>query len=340
MIRNLITDNFENNKSYFQYSKVTQWTKKKELKIFLAQKIAWLRNIGLEFKEIVLKPIDDHSDIQKTEAINVKVETTQKTEIRTSPRKVLLAKDKILMSDKSYHSFKKDLNLNLPSLQVIKKERKKLDSLFEMKKNTKGAFNNIVKMIEHKLKTTDLKNSEELKFKFSADGKIVSRKVKLINLTFTIINEKGKAKTAKGNYTIGIFRMNDENYDEILACFENVSDQIDSLEEVIYENKRYKITKYFGGDLKILAIMCGINAANSNFPCIWCTWNARIKSYSEKWSITDPSNHARTQLNAIDKHNTQGYKHLPILKSIPFHHYIFDTLHKFLRITDVLMDCL
>ena len=46
MIRNLITDNFENNKSYFQYSKVTQWTKKKELKIFLAQKIAWLRNIG------------------------------------------------------------------------------------------------------------------------------------------------------------------------------------------------------------------------------------------------------------------------------------------------------
>ena len=33
---------------------------------------------------------------------------------------------------------------------------------------------------------------------------------------------------------------------------------------------RYEVTKYLAGDMKFLAIMFGINAANSKYPCVWC----------------------------------------------------------------------
>ena len=74
-----------------------------------------------------------------------------------------------------------------------------------MKTVTKWELNNIYKMVEHKIKTKDLKNNHTIRIKFSADGKIVSRKVKLLNLTFILINEGNKAKTATLNY-IYIYR--------------------------------------------------------------------------------------------------------------------------------------
>jgi hypothetical protein len=101
------------------------------------------------------------------------------------------------------------LNLTkLPGINAIKQKRKWLgkENIFGTIHNTNGSFNDVTKMIEHKIRNSPLIiNDSFIKIKFSADGKFVSRKVKLINITFTIINEGDKAKTASGNYTLGIF---------------------------------------------------------------------------------------------------------------------------------------
>lgn len=124
-----------------------------------------------------------------------------------------------------------------------------------------------------------------------------------------------------------------------MKCFEHLGVQIDELDFLTTQNKTYKIQKYFGGDLKILALMCGINYANSNFPCIWCKYDKRELFESKKeYSITDPNKYARTLEEAKNSQNKFGYINLPILNSLPFQFYIIGTLHMMLRITDVLMD--
>ena len=133
--------------------------------------------------------------------------------------------------------------------------------------------------------------------------------------------------------------MKKESYNELEICFEDLGKQIDQLENITIDNKIYQIQKYFGGDLKILAIICGLNAANSNMPCIWCKWDKRDKFDPDKlYSITSATLGARTFDDAQMNLNKHGYQQVPILKSINFPNYVIDTLHMMLRITDVLMD--
>ena len=325
-------------RKFNEYSVITQWRKKHQLRLFLNDKVNWLKNIGLKFKKIEIEFIEENEDDESLKNFIIEV-NEHKSKVLT--KHALLAKDKILMSDVSFHLFRNDLHLDLPSLSAVKKERITYRNLFSMSTNTRGCYNNIKDMLVYKIRNSSLKLDNNIMVKFSADGKIISKKVKLINLKFTLINEKDKAKTAKGNYTIGIFRIQNEDYEEITACFENVGNQIDELTDINIDNKIYNIQKYFGGDMKFLAIICGINAANSIYPCIWCKWCKSEKYDAEKiWSITSVKDNARTILEADVFRNENGYIKPPVLKSMPYQNYVIDTLHKFLRITDVLLDYL
>jgi hypothetical protein len=102
--------------------------------------------------------------------------------------------------------------------------------------------------------------------------------------------------------------------------------------------------------LKILAIIYGIDAANSDQPCIWCTYskekfnNADVRKIEEEikkeWLIIDKSKGARSMNKANDvtssKHD--GYLHKQIFTSITFHRAMIDMIHLFIRITIVIYD--
>jgi hypothetical protein len=45
---------------------------------------------------------------------------------------------------------------------------------------------------------------------------------------------------------------------------------IKGLKTLLIDQKSYKINWYLSGDLKFLALVLGINAANSYYPCIFC----------------------------------------------------------------------
>ena len=124
-------------------------------------------------------------------------------------------------------------------------------------------------------------------------------------------NEGKKCETATGNYTLGIFEVDVENYASMSVCLKELAEQIKALNEVEIAGKTFAIKKYLGGDLKFLAAAMGLNAANSRFPCVWCTiTNEQFKESDDyESSISDPAKGARTlemgrsvfNLNTVDE---------------------------------------
>ena len=102
----------------------------------------------------------------------------------------------------------------------------------------------------------------------------------------------------------------------------------------------YTLEYFLGGDLKFLALVCGINAANGTYSCVWCKCPAGDHwDMTKSWSFTDTSQGARTigEIETLSKKSASkclGCINVPIFKAIPIDHVIIDTLHLFLRIAN------
>ena len=91
--------------------------------------------------------------------------------------------------------------------------------------------------------------------------------------------------------------------------------------------------------MKMLAIVMGINAANSVQPCTHCKCPAsEFHDTSKVWSITDSNLGARTVENALESVGKDGQLHEPIITFIPFYNFVPDLLHLNLRISEVLFE--
>ena len=116
-----------------------------------------------------------------------------------------------------------------------------------------------------------------------------------------------------------------------------------NLEEISANNCTYKLEYFLGGDWKFLALICGLGRANEDYACVWCKCPRQQRwDTSKKWSINDPIFGART-IEEIVKFSTGkkfNCKAKPLFDFIPMDHVIIDTLHLFLRISDVLIDLL
>ena len=303
---------------------------------------------GLQFRCVQI----DSNEIEIVERIeDFKCELILNPIEEISIRKVIFIKDKNNISDATYSSLRKDLKLKLPSLNELKNKIRSYDQMLNILQNTKGVYLNIqekLKLLIPKIKNNFInKDSSILNIKFSADGAQIIKNKSILNLTFTILNEGKKAETASGNYTCGLFDISNEDYETINVCLEQIKTEINDLKELEIDGLKYKIETYIGGDLKMLAIIYGINQANANCPCIWCVWDKRklvnkdiqkvIEQLETEWSIIDREKGARTLEESFQSIGKKGYVSLPIM-NIPFHRIVVDTLHLFLRITDVLYD--
>jgi hypothetical protein len=125
-----------------------------------------------------------------------------------------------------------------------------------------------------------------------------------------------------------MFYIEMEQYFEIKRCVQKIFKQVEEIGdtmEVRHHLHRLKFT--LSGDWKILAIVTGIKAANSNNPCLFCICSSdrlHLKQASKQRSVKN-----RTLMF--------GNKYPSLLpKNIPLTNVIPDTLHLHLRITDVL----
>ena len=133
-----------------------------------------------------------------------------------------------------------------------------------------------------------------------------------------------------------------EDYDNIREAFTYIVADMKSLNSIVFDGRQVNIQYHLGGDWKFLTCVCGIGAANSNFACIWCTCSKAHCFKLSIWSMDDVSKGART-CELISKWSHQGKfscKHVPLFDFIPMDRVVIDTLHLFLRISDVLTQLL
>ena len=139
-----------------------------------------------------------------------------------------------------------------------------------------------------------------------------------------------------------------ESLREIRTGLEDIISEAKDLEVLTIRDKVYSIQFFLGGELKFLASVCGIGAANSEHACIWCKcpkqkrWNMALN-----WSIQNRSQGARTVEEIKEKcklgkssKNRFNCCHPPIFPFILIEQVVIDSLHLFLRISDVLINLL
>ena len=144
---------------------------------------------------------------------------------------------------------------------------------------------------------------------------------------------------------LGIFKIKNESYESIKKCLKHLIDKLRVVSAIEINNQTYQIEFYAGGDLKWLSNCFGINAANSKYPCPFCTFEMQDIMTSndvlvQNWPITRNHNEA---LNSIHMHKAdgrKGYINPPIFDFIDFDKIVVDILHLFLRITDKLFELL
>lgn len=185
------------------------------------------------------------------------------------------------LSERKYILFKKMMGFEkiMPGIKGCIEIKKNINSFFEISSNQKGFF---LKNPMHKITLVILNfynqnnNFEENKFsiKIACDStNINSKNMKQLNLTFTLINDKKTAMSAKGNFLLGMFKIEKEDYETLRVCLSEIFEKLQSVSSIKIKEKNYAIEHFLGGDMKSVSLLYGINGANSNQPCVLCLWN-------------------------------------------------------------------
>ncbi len=169
-----------------------------------------------------------------------------------------------------------------------------------------------------------------LNIRLAGDGTIVARPKQLFNFTFGFVDSSGiNPNSEAGNFLLGLFEIESENYKELKECLSELVVEISHLKEIEVENKKIKLNFFLAGDMKFLLLALGLNAANSRFPCAFCLAEKKNFRQFEALDISQPRN--------IGDLTEKGQKETPIFPFIKSQNVVNDLLHMTLRIAGVLL---
>ena len=264
----------------------------------------------------------------------------------------LYVKDKFTISNEAYHEL--SMISDLPSSSQVKKLTGVLNSQYDIKKCPNGIIGvqqsiklRIIQRLTHFVKqasTEALSTPETFRIKITGDGTQIARGLNIVNIAFTILEEKCKACSVYGNYSVAILKIV-ENYEELATGLQDICEEAADLEVVSIQGKIYNIKFFLGGDRKYLATTCGIESASAEYSCIWCKCSKSQRANTAlEWSVTDVSKGARTvqeikEKAMLSKRSKVRYSccRAPLFPFIPMEQVVIDTLHLFLRVSDVLI---
>ena len=163
-----------------------------------------------------------------------------------------------------------------PCLNKITKHMKKLNQKWNLK-STPGKAEGVQvsfreTIVEHirRLKVSGvIQDGERIKIKLSGDGTNIGKRISVVNITFTILNEKTLAMSERGNYILAVLRTT-ESYDTLAESLSDIVKEMQDLKDISVDNETFYFEYFLGGDWKFLACVCGIGAANADYACIWC----------------------------------------------------------------------
>jgi len=287
----------------------------------------------------------DAFNIAEKNIIPTKTSVAESDKLHTS----LLVKDKYAVSNEAYHEL--SIMSDLPSFSQIRKVMKSMNAMMEITScpnNICGVQQSIRERILQRLTYFIHRNNDDtintpdiIRIKMTGDGTNTGRALKVINFAFRIIDEGDKAQSVNGNYSVAILKI-DESYEDLAKGLEDICSEAKDLEVLTVDGKVYKIQFFLGGDLKFLALVCDVEAANADHACVWCKCpKIKRSDMKEQWSITDTEKGTRTIKETSEKYklgktnkNRHNCCHEPLFSFIPIERVVVNTLHMFLHISD------
>ena len=259
----------------------------------------------------------------------------------------LYIKDKFSLSDEAYREIS-SLTNDIPRFYTIKELSRELNAKFEVLPAPEGVIGVQQSLCSRLLvrlqNLPSLESGQKIQIKLSGDGTGIGKHINVVNFTFTLLNEGAIASTAQGNHTLAIFLV-PEKYESPSEALKEVAKEAGDLQTILFNGQMHDIEYFLGGDMKFLSLVCGIDAANSEYACPWCKCSrAERWDMDKEWSAFDKTKGARTieeikQFAALPKARKRyNCSRSALFEFIPIDHVVIDTLHLFLRISDLLIN--
>jgi hypothetical protein len=165
--------------------------------------VAFLKTYGLQIDKVSIVASDclDCDDFK----IDIQDENRSMTQLQ----EYLYLKDMTNMSDYMYETINSRFAHDWPKISQIKNFRKSLNKDLEKNifSNTKGFYLSVEDWIRKKIRffkdTHKNKSHHRFNFKISADSTVVSRNLKVLNVTLTLINDWKNCTSQHGHQIIG-----------------------------------------------------------------------------------------------------------------------------------------
>ena len=288
---------------------------------------------------------------------SIAAETENKENNPGCLEQVLYTKERFGISDAAYHELSM-VTPQLPRSWKLKQQSKSLNKQWDVSPTpdcTTGVQQSLrsrlVERVQHILLSSgdkSFENNKLLRVKLSGDGTYLGS-LHVVTFGFSLIDEGCVAKSATGYHVLCILKET-ESYESISIGLRDVIEEVSmiSRDGITVQECHYAVKFYLGADWKFLAMVCGIDSANSKYACIWCTCPKEDRHDTTKeWSITDVKKGARTveSISLASKLPAKSPKkyncsRMPLFEDIPIHRVIIDVLHLFLRIADNLINLL
>ena len=201
--------------------------------------------------------------------------------------------DKFNISNEAWHELAMKTK-QIPNIYKVEKKLKELNANWNLKPTpgeAEGVQISFKESLEEQIVSLQekgvLKINTKIQVKISGDGTNIGKRLKIVNVTYTILNEKGNCVLAIINTT--------ERYDNLKESLADLNNEMINLKELCVGDYKYNVEYFLGGDWKFLACVCGLGAANQDYACIWCKCPRKDRFVcSKKWSLTDSSFGARS----------------------------------------------
>jgi hypothetical protein len=315
-------------KDYFELSKSQKYKIQDKARESLTSTNRFLNIYGLQIGNVNIIP--SNPDLLKC-ALVIQREYEKTTK---ELQDYLYLKDSTNLSDYAYDVTRKRVAQDWPSLHSIKSFRKEMNEQLEeqIKSNSKGYFVDIEKTIKTKIREYHEKYERErstFSIKLSADSTNIGKKLKVLNVTLTLVDDVNTCMSQHGHQIIGMFNVSNEDYEEVKLCVKEIFEQVEHIgNQIQVDERKLDLEFYFVADWKMLAIVTGLQAANGNYCCIWCVCH-KENFLKRKFCLW----------RHLPSCPDQGRLQKSLLPSnIPLTNVLIDTLHLFLRIGEQLVN--
>ncbi|CAH3168204.1 unnamed protein product, partial [Pocillopora meandrina] len=164
----------------------------------------------------------------------------------------LYLKDKFIISNEAWHEIAIKAN-DLPNIYSIKKQINELNNEWNLKPTPGdaegvqlGFAESLQEHIVRLQKNGEINDGETITIKLSGDGTNIGKGL-------TILHEKDVAMG---------------RHDNLRDSLADPRMEMSNLKEISANNCTYKIEYFLGGDLKFLALVCGLGRANEHYACV------------------------------------------------------------------------